>query len=183
MYSVRDVHQNKCFGCGPLNSSGIKAPFSFNEKLGEVNFKYMIQDDFSGAPGYAHGGVLSALVDEAQGVACHCIGHLVMTDRLRLKYHKAVPVEEEIIIRARVIKAVKKRLYTKASIESKEGIIYVDSSAVFYIFGKGMIKKIEQEWSKYENRLSKTKIREFLEYYKSRLHKNKVLRNIPGIET
>lgn len=129
----QDWHHLNCFGCGPENQKGLHADFPFDEKNGEVKFIFVFEKQYEGAPGYTHGGIISTLLDEAQGVTCFHAGHFVMTDQLFVKYNKACPLEQEIECRAWITIAKNRRLYTKATISSPiTGEVYVTSRARWY---------------------------------------------------
>ncbi|PJZ68854.1 thioesterase [Leptospira perolatii] len=132
-YTGQDWHHTNCFGCGPDNPKGLHASFPFHEESGEVRFSFLIEKSFEGAPGFAHGGALAALLDEAQGVLCFHLGHFVMTDQLYMRYIKACPLNEKIVIRCWVTMVRRRRLYTKATIHlEKTGELLVSSKARWY---------------------------------------------------
>jgi acyl-coenzyme A thioesterase PaaI-like protein len=129
----QDWHHTNCFGCGPENGRGLHAEFPFDHETGEVRFKFVFEKFYEGAPGYVHGGILAALLDEAQGVTCFHAGHFVMTDQLFVKYDKACPLGEEVECRAWITIAKNKRLYTKATIISPlTGDVFATSKARWY---------------------------------------------------
>ncbi|MCX8000024.1 MAG: PaaI family thioesterase, partial [Leptospiraceae bacterium] len=95
----QDWHHDNCYGCGSLNDYGLHLNFPFQEETGEVTFQTKVPKQFEGAPGFAHGGILASILDEAQGVLCFHIGHFVMTDSLHIYYKKAVPLETDMEFR------------------------------------------------------------------------------------
>lgn len=111
-----DIHHDNCFACGEKNPASLHVPSTFDPIKREVLFSYKIGQNHEGAPGHSHGGVLAAILDEAQGVLCHHLGHFVMTDNFYIKYHKATPLHETITIKAWLTAVRKRRLYTKAAI-------------------------------------------------------------------
>ena len=151
-----DWHTDNCFGCGEKNYAGLKANFSFYEPTGEVRFDYLPKHQLEGAMGYCHGGSLATLLDEGQGVLCFHLGHFVMTDQLYMKYHKAVPIETTIHVRAWITAVRKRRLYTKATLTNDEGDILVSSKASWYIFNERLIRKLFHEYYD-EEKLQKLK--------------------------
>ncbi len=147
----QDWHHKNCFGCGTENSYSLKADFTFNEENGEVEFTYTIRKAYEGAPGYSHGGVLASLLDEAQGCLCFHIGHVVMTEKLFLNYHKAVPLDMQIQIRAWLTAVRKRRLYTRGMIykknEKNEIEIFTTSSASWYVLPERIQRKMFQNFN------------------------------------
>lgn len=147
----QDWHHTNCFGCGIENQNSLKADFTFDSENGEVHFEYTIEKRFEGAPGYSHGGILATLLDEAQGCLCFHIGHVVMTEKLYLNYHKAVPLNTPIFIRAWLTAVRKRRLYTRAMIykknEQNEIEIFTTSSASWYILPERIQRRMFRDFN------------------------------------
>jgi len=138
----QDIHHKNCFACGPENKISLKMSSLFDEEKGEVNFIYKAKKEHEGAPEHIHGGIIAAILDEAQGVLCHHVGYFVMTDLLSLKYHKAVPLYQDLIIRAWKTSKRRRRLYTKAQIILKEtGAVLTESSGRWYIMPEKLLKR------------------------------------------
>ena len=175
-YTSPRIHGLYCFGCGPLNQSGINTNFSFNEESGEVYFTYRVPKNFQGGPGYVHGGILSSLLDEAQGSMCHYLGYLVMTHHLLLKYHKAAPIEKEFVVRARLKRLNKKRIYTVGSIESEESGLHVSSRASWYILSEKIVHRMfSQQENKRNDDFTVKMVYERLEVYRNKAKQSKAL--------
>ena len=142
---AQDWHHLNCYVCGPANKLGLHADILFDEASGEVRFTYKTFAEHEGAPECVHGGVLSTLLDESQGVLCFHLGYFVMTDELSLKYHKASPLLEDLTIRAWLSSVRRRRMYTKGTIHSQSGELLVSSSAKWYVFpDKAIARKFQQ---------------------------------------
>ncbi|RME92273.1 MAG: PaaI family thioesterase [Candidatus Hydrogenedentota bacterium] len=148
----QDWHKPDCYGCGPENKNGLHAEFTFDEETGEVRFPYVAPPYLKGAPGYMHGGAIATLLDEAQGALCYHLGHMIMTDKLTIKYHKATPLGEEIYIRCWVTAVRKRRMYTRGIIYNKDEEVLVSSSAVWYLLPERVLRKLfkEENWPESE---------------------------------
>jgi len=83
-----------------------------------------------------HGGVIAALLDEAQGVLCFHLGHFVMTDQLTVSYDHAVSLEHPIHIRCWVTAVRKRRIYTNATITDDDGRVLATSNGRWYVFNE-----------------------------------------------
>ncbi|MCE9599373.1 MAG: PaaI family thioesterase [Spirochaetia bacterium] len=140
--TARDWHHSMCFGCGIDNVKGLHAEFPFDEASGEVLFHHTPDRFQEGAPGYAHGGVLAALLDEAQGTLCYHVGHLVMTQQLHIKYHKATALDQPFAVRCWLTAVRKRRIYTRATIHSAAGELLASSSAGWYVLPERMAQKL-----------------------------------------
>ena len=142
---AEELHPPDCFVCGPDNPCSLRAESRFDTEKGEVIFTHHFKGHETGAPGktrLVHGGALAALLDEAQGVLAHHIGHIVMTDQLHMKYHKATPIANAVKIHAWVTTVRKRRLYTRATIENLDGDLLVSSSGRWYLMPERLLAKM-----------------------------------------
>jgi acyl-coenzyme A thioesterase PaaI-like protein len=139
----QDWHHKNCYGCGPDNIRGLHFDFPFDEEKGEVVFVTQIEKFYEGAPGFVHGGILAAILDEAQGVLCFHAGHFVMTEELKIKYKKATPLQESIEFRAFITAVRKRRLYTKATVKLvRTGELLAYSTAKWYDLPERIFQKM-----------------------------------------
>lgn len=138
----QDWHKRDCFGCGPDNPEGLDAVFPFDENTGEVRFSYSPKSSHVGAPGLMHGGIIASLLDEAQGVLCFHVGHIVMTDQLQINYHHGVPLKEPFLVRCRITSVRRRRLYTSGIILSQNGTVLAESTARWYVLSVRMIQRM-----------------------------------------
>ena len=65
---------SKCFVCEPSNPGGLRIPFFHDDEADLVYAEYALEDTFSGAPSYVHGGVTLAVLDEAMAWATIAVG-------------------------------------------------------------------------------------------------------------
>ena len=158
--NARDWHRPNCYGCGPENAHGLHADFTFDIESGELCFEYNPRGFEIGAPGYVHGGVLAAVMDEAQGVLCFHVGHVVMTDQLRMKYHRATSLDSPFQVRCWITAVRKRRMYTRGTIAAGDGTLLVSSSAVWYLLPERLTRRL---FYSEENQTEPLRIREVLE--------------------
>ena len=76
-------HHDLCFGCGQANLFGLQLELEPVEG-GGVAGRFFVKQDHQGPPGYAHGGVIAAALDEAMALLLHREGGLALTRRLEL---------------------------------------------------------------------------------------------------
>lgn len=96
-------HSTGCFLCGEENLSGVRARFFVEGN--EVRGLVTIPRHMNGYKDVAHGGILSALLDETMGWAATVfrVTHpMFVTAELTVRFLSPVPVEEEIEVRSRV---------------------------------------------------------------------------------
>ena len=72
--SERWGFSSNCFVCEPTNAAGLRIPFFHDERTETVTAEFELDDRFSGAPSYLHGGVLLAVLDEAMAWSAIALG-------------------------------------------------------------------------------------------------------------
>jgi acyl-CoA hydrolase len=95
--------------------------------------RFAITEDHQGAPGLAHGGVLSLAFDEVLGYLTFLIGRPAVTARLQTSFTRPVPVGSTLFINAQVTGMSNRKLYTEASgcLDAADGPLAASASALF----------------------------------------------------
>lgn len=103
-----------CVICGRENPVGLKVRFTATE--GGVAAQVSAREHFQGFPGVLHGGLVCALMDDAMWWAVYAAHQIVtMTAEITVRYKEPVPVAAELTVRAQVVQARGKRLFTAGS--------------------------------------------------------------------
>ena len=93
--ALLDRGHNPVFGhtvvSGRANPMGIAAEFRRQDKT--VIADVVLGRAFEGAPGRAHGGIVSAILDETMGAAAALGGHLAYTASLTVTFRASTPIE------------------------------------------------------------------------------------------
>lgn len=88
-----------CFGCGDESPNGLRIRRTdFTD--GVVHAEYTVLKAHQGAPGLAHGGVLSTAMDEMLGSAAWLLGKRYVTGRLETDFLMPVPVGVTLHLKA-----------------------------------------------------------------------------------
>ena len=96
----RFPHWSHCYGCGRTNPSSQGVVLEYEED-GGVLARVHIDLDHGGAPGFAHGGYLSFLLDEVMGGVGGDSQPRVTTD-MTVRFLKAVPLDSDVVVAGRV---------------------------------------------------------------------------------
>lgn len=125
-------HYRLCFGCGPDHPTGLHIRVEAGEGLSVVG-RFTVTHDHQGAPGLAHGGVLSLAFDEVLGYLTVLIGRPAVTARLQTSFTRPVPVGSTLYIAAHVTGMSRRKLYTMAEgrLNAPTGPIGASASALF----------------------------------------------------
>src|ERR1700730_15042942 len=92
---------NKCFGCGGDNAGGMKLTFEQDNVNRKIVGRFVFGERYQGGGGFAHGGIIATLLDEAMGKVCRFREVRAVTAELAVEYVKPVNVQSEIVVEGR----------------------------------------------------------------------------------
>lgn len=122
--------QNRCFGCGQANATGLKLEFLLAAD-GSVVSLPTIPDSFEGPRGFLHGGIVATLLDEAMSKSVRAKGFVAMTRHLEVEYLRPVPSRSPIRIEGRAIQSDGRKHHTQARILDDAGTVLARGKALF----------------------------------------------------
>jgi uncharacterized protein (TIGR00369 family) len=123
--------QNRCFGCGQANDTGLRLEFLLKEDGGGVLTLPTVPDRFEGHPGYLHGGVIATLLDEAMSKSARARGLLTMTRRLEVEYLRPVPSRAPLRVEGRVAESDGRKHWMEAEIRDAAGTVLAQGKGLF----------------------------------------------------
>jgi acyl-coenzyme A thioesterase PaaI-like protein len=126
----RIVHHDLCFGCGQANLFGLQLELERSED-GGVEGRFFVKQDHQGPPGYAHGGVIAAALDEAMALLVFERGTFAMTGRLEIDLVAPAPVGTFVRVRARLEEEGERRLGLAAEAAGEDGRRLAAASGTF----------------------------------------------------
>lgn len=92
-----------CFVCEAGNDAGLRIPFFHDTDADSVFADFELDDRFSGAPNWAHGGVSFAICDEAMAWATIAIHHKwAVTRTSSASFERPIVIGERYRCEARV---------------------------------------------------------------------------------
>ena len=127
-------HFGHCFGCGELHPTGLHLVAYSGEGL-DISAEFTVTENHQGAPGLAHGGLLSLAFDEALGKLMWLLRAPAVTGRLETDFIKPVPMGSTLHITAEITGQVNRKVYTSAigRLNSPDGEIAVRAAALYII--------------------------------------------------
>jgi acyl-coenzyme A thioesterase PaaI-like protein len=127
--------ESNCFVCEVRNGAGLRIPFFHDPDTDEVLASFTLDDRFSGAPSYVHGGVVLAVLDEAMAWATIAVaGSFAVTKETTTKFRAPVRVGQRHEVRARVVDE-RDELTCEATLCDDAGQRCASSRAVFVPLG------------------------------------------------
>jgi uncharacterized protein (TIGR00369 family) len=127
-----------CYICGTENPAGLGITFRLED--GRIRTEFTLGERQQGPPGHAHGGCLSAILDEAMGAAAWCAGHPVLAARLEIDFCKAVPLGVLLSAEAWVRSVNGRKVWTESELRLPDGTLATRGRGLFIearkLFGK-----------------------------------------------
>lgn len=98
MLKLEPKAENNCFGCGGKNEVGMKLTFDLDVDQRRTHGNFVLGPNYAGGAGFAHGGIIAVLLDEAMGKLSKLTDERAVTAELSIEYKKPVPVDAEIVV-------------------------------------------------------------------------------------
>jgi uncharacterized protein (TIGR00369 family) len=127
---------NKCFGCGGDNAGGMKLTFEQDNVNRKIVGRFVLGETYQGGGGFAHGGIIALLLDEAMGKVCRFREVRAVTAELTVEYLKPVRVEQEIIVEGREIEEKGRNLFLAGEIRNEAGDVLARGRGRFVVISR-----------------------------------------------
>lgn len=122
--------QNACFGCGPENRSGLRLRF-YADAAGRILCRFRLPRRFLGPPGYAHGGIIATLLDEAMSKANRHRNIFAMTRQMEVEYLRPVPLGVALEVEGFSEAATSRKHHCRAELRDGSGRILAKATGLF----------------------------------------------------
>jgi acyl-coenzyme A thioesterase PaaI-like protein len=125
-------HYSRCYGCGTDHPSGLHLALVADEGLA-LHGTFTVTEDHQGAPGLAHGGLLTTAFDDALGALNWLLTSPAVTGRLETDFRRPVPVGSTLHIRAEVVGVKGRKVFSRAvgRLGGPEGPVAMTAAALF----------------------------------------------------
>lgn len=87
---------NHCFGCGAGNPAGMKLTFDLDFEARRTRGSFVLGPNYAGGGGFAHGGIIAVVLDEAMGKLSKLADERAVTAEMTIEYHRPIPVDKSI---------------------------------------------------------------------------------------
>jgi len=125
-------HDPACWGCGDA-PGGIKLPHPGAEGATEYEAWFDFDDRHQGGPGFVHGGLVAAALDEACGLLATWYRFPAVTARIFVRYRRPVAINTELLVRARLTGERGRRLHVRGEITDGTEVLAEARSAFLHV--------------------------------------------------
>lgn len=122
---------NRCFACGEANEQGLRLKFEFDPVQRSAECSVTIDQKYQGATGYAHGGMIATLLDEAMAKTNGLGGIRAVTLRMTVSYRKMVPVEQQLHLKGWRTALRGRKLYLRSELRDQQATLLAEAKGLF----------------------------------------------------
>lgn len=121
MKELRD--NQRCFVCGKMNPSGLQVDFEIDKEARSIKARFVPRSHHQGYEGIIHGGVLSALLDEAMVKLAFGLDIPAVTAEINVKFRSPAAPEEDLMVTGRLMSESHRLIEAEAEIEHNGKVI------------------------------------------------------------
>jgi acyl-coenzyme A thioesterase PaaI-like protein len=138
--------QHWCFACGQLNPGGLRLEFEVSRDRAEA--RYTALQRHQGYDGLLHGGVVTALLDEAMGWAIFHQGIWGVTAKISVAFRQPVPIGADLRVVGEIARDRGRMIETHGTVQRfDDGMVLAEADATFLRMPEGRRRSLEQRYS------------------------------------
>ena len=127
-----ESHYELCFGCGVRHATGLHMIVTAGEGL-TARGVFTVTTHHQGAPGLAHGGLLTTAFDDVLGSLNWLLQTPAVTARLEVDFRRPVPVDSVLYLDAEIVATAGRKVYVRGMgrLNSPTGPVALTAAALF----------------------------------------------------
>jgi uncharacterized protein (TIGR00369 family) len=118
-----------CWICGEKNKGGLQLKFDLDKGAKTIQTSFIPTETYQGYAGIVHGGILSALLDEATAKLAFELGYNAVTAMLNVRFKNPAKIREKLIIKGEITGTNRKLVLAKATIHREDGTIIAEGDS------------------------------------------------------
>jgi uncharacterized protein (TIGR00369 family) len=118
-----------CWICGEKNKGGLQLKFDLDKTAKTIQTSFVPTETYQGYDGIVHGGILSALLDEAMAKLAFELGYNAVTAMLTIRFKNPARVREKLTIRGEITEANRRLILAKATIQRGDGTLIAEGDS------------------------------------------------------
>jgi acyl-coenzyme A thioesterase PaaI-like protein len=133
---------NRCFGCGAANDAGMKLLFELDFDERRTRGRFALGANYAGGAGFAHGGIIAVVLDEAMGKLSKLNEERAVTAEMSIEYKKPVPVNQEIAVEGWQEEEKGRNRFRVAEIRDGRGNLLARGKGRFVVISESHFAKV-----------------------------------------
>ena len=133
---------------GLRNPSGLHLQYELDAAL--VFTHWTPGDDHAGFPGFAHGGIISAVLDDVMGRCSALHRHWVVTGRLEVRYRRAAPLGTRLRVEGRITRLLRRALHTEGRVLLPDGGVVAEATGTYLPLSDELRRQMVAAWPGFE---------------------------------
>lgn len=122
------AHQPRCLVCGPDNPTGFGAHFRVDG--GDVVGEVVLSNGQEGAPGFAHGGAVAAVLDDIASTVLMVAEIPAVTVNLEVSYRAPVLLDAPLIASAREVEVDGRKHRIRAELRDSDHQLLAEATVL-----------------------------------------------------
>jgi acyl-coenzyme A thioesterase PaaI-like protein len=135
-------HHANCMGCGPENPAGIGMRMTRDGD--RVRGSVTLDRRHQGAPGYAHGGAVSTILDDALGMLLLVLRRPAVTARLEVDFRRPAYIGRPFDVEAWVDEVDGRKLWMRAEMREAGEVIAAARSLFLEVDAQHFARGVEE---------------------------------------
>ncbi|WP_029214486.1 PaaI family thioesterase [Kallotenue papyrolyticum] len=140
---LKQPDSNNCFICGKQNPYGLQ--LDFTEVDGRVETSFTPQPQHQGWPGFLHGGILFAVLDETLGRVGFTIDAWTMSGRVEIRYREPAPIGEPLRVVASLVRDRGRALEVAGVAQLPDGRVVAEATGLYMRIPDHLRRPLEEQ--------------------------------------
>jgi len=111
----------------------MKLTFEQDNANRKIVGRFVLGERYQGGAGFAHGGIIALLLDEALGKVCRFRDVRAVTAELSVEYLKPVALDKEIVVEGRETEMNGRNLFMTGEIRNQNGDVLAREKGRFVV--------------------------------------------------
>jgi uncharacterized protein (TIGR00369 family) len=134
---------NHCFGCGGANPVGMKLPFELDFETRRTRGSFAIGANYAGGGGFAHGGIIAVVLDEAMAKLSRLTEEKAVTAEMSIEYRKPIRIDQRIVVEGWQEEEIGRNRFRVAEIYDAEGNVLARGKGRFVVVNQGHFASVK----------------------------------------
>jgi acyl-coenzyme A thioesterase PaaI-like protein len=136
---------------GLRNPAGLHLQYELDGD--RVCTAWMPGTDHVGFPGFAHGGLVSAVLDDAMGRCSALHRHWVVTARLEVRFRQPAPVGTVLRVEGWITRLLRRALHTEGRVLLPGGAVVAEATGLYLPLSEALQQQMIDAWPGFEEYL------------------------------